>query len=321
MLVRSSLVLTVAVGPVVIGAGAASGQNYPSRPVRIVTSETGGANDIVARMLVPDISARLNQQVIVDNRNGVSGPEIAARGLPDGYTLYLGASSLWIAPLLRSGGTSYDPVKDFAPITLVDTTPNIVVVSPSLPVKSIKELIALAKAKPGALNYASGSTGAPTHLAVELFKQMAGVDIVRIPFKGAGPAVISVLGGETQVMFASLGSVAAPLKAGKLRALAVTTAEPSTLAPGIPTVASAGLRGYEASSMHAIFAPAKTPVAIIQRLNQDIVRALSQPEIKEKFLASGVEPAGGSPQQLAATVKADMARMGKVIKDAGIRED
>ena len=294
--------------------------SYPNKPIRIVTSDAGGWSDIACRLLARNLSPALGQNVIVDNRNGVAGPEIVAAAAPDGYTLHLNGSSLWIAPLLRSG-LSYDPIKDFAPVTLVDTSPNIVVVHPSLPVKSVKELIALASAKPGVLNYGSGSAGAPTQLAVELFKVMANVNIVHIPFKGAGPAVTALLSNQVQIMFASAGSVAAALKAGRLRALAVTTAEPSVLAPGLPTVAASGLPGYEAASVHAIFAPAATPSAIIVRLNREIGQVLRRDEIKERFLNAGVEPASNSPEQLGNMVKLEMVRLGKVIKDAGIRDE
>jgi tripartite-type tricarboxylate transporter receptor subunit TctC len=317
---RRTTAIALALVTSVLAAAPGYTQNFPAKPVRIVTSEVGGGNDIAARILVPGVSAGLGQQVVVDNRNGVASPELVARALADGYTLHLNGSSLWIAPLLRSG-LGYDPIKSFAPVILVDSTPNIVVVPASLSANSIKDLIALAKARPGALNYASGSTGAPTHLGVELFKSMAGVNIVRIPFKGAGPAVVAVVSGEVQMMFASAGSVAAAMKSGKVKALAVTTAEPSALAPGLPTVAASGLPGYEASSVHAIFAPSQTPAAIIKRLNEEFARVLRQSDIKERMLATGVEAVGSTPDAVAAAVKSDMVKMGKVIKEANIHED
>ncbi len=221
-------------------------------------------------------------------------------------------------PLFRK--VAWDPVKDFAPISLTIVTPNIVVVHPSLPVKSIKELIALAKARPGELNYGSGSTGAANHVAAELFKSMAGVNIVRINYKGAGTAIIDLVAGQLQVMFATAGSVTHHIKSGRLRALAVTSAEPSALAPGLPTVVAAGLPGYESSSLSGMFAPARTPVAIINRLNQEVVQALHRAEVKERLFNSGIQVVGSSPEEAAAKIRSEMARMGKVIREAGLRE-
>jgi tripartite-type tricarboxylate transporter receptor subunit TctC len=238
---------------------------------------------------------------------------------PDGYTLLIDAASFWIGPLLQE--TPYDPVKDFAPVTLTDSAPNVLVVNPSLPVKSVKELIALAKARPGELNYGSSSTGSTPHLAAELFNMMAGVKIVRVPFKGSGPAVISLLGGQVQLMFATAGSVAPHVKSGRLRALAVASLQPSALAPGLPTIAASGVPGYEAVAFEGMFAPAKTPVAIIDRLNQEIVRVLNRAEVKERFFNAGVETVGSTPEEFAAAIKSNVAKWGKLIKDAGIRDE
>jgi tripartite-type tricarboxylate transporter receptor subunit TctC len=220
-------------------------------------------------------------------------------------------------PFLQSN-TGYDPVRDFSPITLVTSAPNVLVVHPATPAHTVRELIALAKARPGTLNFSSSPAGGTSHLAGELFKAMAGIDIVWVPYKGAGPALVALVGGEVQVMFGNPLAVAPHLKANRLRALAVTTPEPSALAPGLPTVASSGLPGYESRAMQGIWAPAKTPAAVVQRLNQEVLRALSVPEIRQKILDSGAEPAGSSPEEFAELIKSDMARMGKVIKNAGI---
>ena len=229
-------------------------------------------------------------------------------------------SSFYLVPFLVKAA-SWDPVKDFSAVTLAGTAPIIVLVHPSLPVKSIKELIALAQAKPGTLNYASGGTGGSLHLPVELFKSMTGVNIVRIDYKGTPPAVLAVLTGEVQLTFSPAGGAAPYLKSGKLRALAVTSAEPSALAPGVPTIAASGLPGFEALTLTSVFAPPKTPTTIINRLNQEIVRTLNQPDVKEKFLNVGVEVVGSSPQVLASTIKSEMTKWGKLISDLGIKPE
>ena len=208
--------------------------------------------------------------------------------------------------------------KDFSPVTLLARAPNILVVHPSLRVRSVKELIALARARPGEINYASGPTGVPNHIAAELLKSMAQINMVRVPYTGAGPAISNLLGGETQLMFANAPPVMPHVKSGRLRALAVTTAKPSALAPGLPTMAESGLPGYESVSDDAIFVPAKTPATIISRLNQEIVRVVNLPDVKEKYLNVGTESMGSSSEELAASIKADVLTTGKVIREAGI---
>lgn len=215
----------------------------------------------------------------------------------------------------------WDPVKDFSPIAWAATSPNVLVVHPSVPAKSTRELIALAKGKPGELNYAAGGPGSVPHLAAELFKAMAGINIIRISYKGTGPALNALSGGEVQLMLAPSGSVAPYIKAGRVRALAVGSTQPSALAPDLPTVAASGLPGYESVAMTGLLAPAKTPATIITRLNQEAVRVINSPDVKEKFLNASVEVVGGTPAQFAAAIKSEMSRMGKVIKDAGIREN
>ena len=320
---RAARIIGLAPCAMLVAVSPASGQSYPNKPIRLITAEAGGGNDFAARLIVQGLAGSLGQQMVVDNRGGAGGiiaVEIAARAQPDGYTLLLYANNIWLIPLLRSS-VPYDPVRDFAPITWAAKSPNTVVVHPSLPVRSMEELIAYAKARPGELNYGSGGTGATTHLAVELFKSMTGVNIVRVPFKGNGPALNALIGGQVQLMFATAGAVAPHLKSGRLRALAVTSAQPSPLAPGLPTVAASGLPGYESISIYGVYAPSRTPPAIVQHLNEAIVRVLGRAEVKEKFLASGVETVGSAPGELAAIMKSEIARMGKVIRDAGLRED
>ena len=305
----------------VFGAGSVCAQGYPHKPIRIITTEVGGGSDIAARLIAQGMTGPLGQPVIVENRGGgatISG-EIVAKASPDGYTLFVAAGTLWIGPLLRK--TPYDPVKDFAPITLVVSTPNLLIGHPSL-ANSVKELIALAKAKPGQLNYGSGATGASSHLAAELFKSMAGVNIVRIPYKGSGLAVNAVIANEVQMMFPN-ASIAIPhVKSGRLKALGVTSAEPSAVLPGVPTISASGLPGYESVLHTGLFAPAKTPAAIITRLNRDIVRYLGTPEAKELFLRTGgSEVVANKPEQFAAKIKSEMVRLGKLIKDVGIRAE
>jgi len=308
---------------VIAGAMAASGQDYPRKPIRLVTAEPGGGNDFAARLIVQGLGGSLGQPMIVDNRGGAGGiiaADIVAKAQPDGYTLLLYANNIWIIPLLRSN-TPFDVIRDFAPITWAAKSPNTVVVHPALPVKSVEDLIAHARARPGELNYGSGGSGSSTHLAVELLKSMAGVNIVRVPFRGNAPALNALFAGEVHLMIATAGTVAPHLKSGRLRALAVTSAQPSPLAPGLPTVAASGLPGYESIQIYGVFAPSRTSSAIVKRLHDEIVRVLGRADVKEKFLAAGVEPVGSTPQQLAATIKSEIVRMSKVIKDAGIREE
>lgn len=293
--------------------GAVDAQEFPTRPMRIVTSTVGGTTDLVARLIAQGLTASLGQQVIVDNRpTGIIPGEIVVKAPPDGYTLLFHGGSLWLMPLLQK--VPFDPVRDLAPVTLAVSTPNIVVVNPAVPAKTIKELIALAKAKPGALNYGSGATGASSHLAAELFKYMAGVNIVRVPYKGQGPAVLGVLGGEVQMSFATSGSVSGHIKSGKLRALGIATAKPSALAPGMPTVAEAGLPGYHSASNAGMFVPVRTPPRLIALLNREIVQALNRQEVKDLLFRDGTEVLGSSPQEFAASIKAEMESLRKVIK-------
>ncbi len=304
----------------VLGADSVNGQNYPSKPIRIVASPVGGSGDFHARLIAQGISASLGQPVVVENRGGGGNilGEIAAKAAPDGYTLLNNGSSFWIGPLLQKA--PYDPVKDFAPVTSTTSSPNILVIHPSIPVKSVKELIAYAKARPGELNYASGVTGSEPHLLAELFKAMAGIDIVRIAYKGTGLAVSDLLGGQVQLLFGSAASVAPHLKTGRLTPLAVTSARPSSLYPNLPTV-GATLPGYASASMQGIWAPAGTPRAIVNRLNQEIARFINSADVKEKLFNIGVEPDTSSPEEFAAVIKSETVRMAKIIKQLGIRPE
>ena len=302
-------------------ATVACAQGFPSRAIHIVTSEPGGGNDFAARVIAQGLTGPLGQPVVVDNRGGASGAiagETVAKAPPDGHLLLLYGSNIWLLPFLRDH-VPYDPLRDLAPVALAVRAPNILVVHPSLPVKSTQELLTLARRRPGALNYGAGAVGSSSQIATELFKAMGKLDITQISYKGNGIALNALIAGEVQLAFATPGSVAAAIKSGRLRARAVTSPQPSPLLPGLPTVASAGLPGYEAMSIVGLFAPAKTPEAVIARLNQEIVRVLNRAEIKERFLSSGVETVGSTPEEFGATVKAEMARLGKVIRDANIR--
>jgi tripartite-type tricarboxylate transporter receptor subunit TctC len=298
----------------------ACAQNFPNKPIRIVTNVTGGSLDLAARLIAPKLSERLGQQVIVDNRGGVISMELVAKSPADGYTLLVASGSLWTLQYMRDN-VAWDALRDYAPISLLVTSPNIVVVHPSLPVRSVKALIALAKARPGELNYSTGQSGASAHLAGELFKAIAGVNIQRIAYKGQGPAMLSLITGEAQLSFPNAASAAPFIKTGRIIGLAVTTSQPSALAPGLPTVAASGLPGYESKAIVGIFAPAKTPTPIIDQLYQEIARALNNPDIKQRVFDSGSEAIAGSPSELAAAMKSEMAITGKLIKDLGIRAE
>lgn len=295
----------------------ARAQPYPAKPVRIVTTQPGSSAELMARLIAPDLSAALGQQVVIDNR-GLVAAEIVARAPGDGYTALLYTSPLWVAPLFHA--VPWDPVRDFAPVALTAGSPNILVVHPSLPVKSVKDLIAFVKARPGQLNYGSGSTGASPHLSAELLKSMAGLDMVRVSFKGSGQALVALMSGELQIMFPTAGSGMPYVKMGKLKALAVTTLQPTGLAPGLPTMAAAGLPGYESVSLSGVLAPAKTPAAIVDRLSQEIIRALSRAGIRDKLFGMGLEVVAGTPDEFAATIRREMAKWARLIKDAGLRE-
>jgi tripartite-type tricarboxylate transporter receptor subunit TctC len=306
-------------GILAVSAGLAHGQPFPYKPIRIITSLPGGATDFVARLVAAGISGPLGQQVIVDSRPSNITAELTMNAQPDGYTLLVEAGSMWFATLLQK--TPYDVLRDFVPITTVIASPTVLVVHPGVPVNSVKELIALAKAKPGVLNYGSAGHASTPHLATELFKYMTGINVVHVPYKGAGPAVIDLVGGQIQMMIGTAPSVMPNVKSGKLRALAVSTAQPSALVPGLPTIAASGLPGYEFASLNGVFGVAKTPDAIIRRLHQEIVRALQQPDTREKLFNAGTEVLTMSPEEFTAKLKSEFSKWGKLIKEVGIKAD
>ena len=294
------------------------GQDYPNKPIRVVTGEPGGGSDFAARVLAQGLTTVLGKQVVVDGRAVLVLMETVARAPADGYTLLFYGSSVWLAPFLRND-VNYDPVKDFSPITIAIRAPNVLAVHPSVAAASVGELIALARARPGVLNYASVGSGSTAHLAAELFKAMAGVDIVHIPYKGGAPAVNDLISGQVQLMFGTAGSVAAHIKSGRVRGIAVTSPQPSELFPGLPTVAASGLPDYQSGTLQGLFAPARTPAAIIRRLNQEAVGVLKKTEVREKLFGGGVEVVASAPEEFAATIKSEMLRMGQIIRSAGIK--
>jgi tripartite-type tricarboxylate transporter receptor subunit TctC len=296
-------------------------QTFPTKPVRIVTAAAGGGSDFTARLIAQGITGPLGQPVIVDNRSsgGIIAGEVMSKSAPDGHTLFLGGASIWIVSLLQK--VPYDFARDFAPVSLLTRDVNVLVVHPTVQAASVKDLVALAKAKPGALNYGSAGNGSPQHLGMELLKSMAGIDLTGIRYKGTAPAVTALAGGEVQLTIADPGVVNPHVKQGRLKALAVTSAEPSALTPGLPTVSASGVPGYEWVGMTVMFAPSKTPEVFIARINQEVVRVLRSPENKERLFNAGSEVVGNSPEQFSAIVKSDIARVSKVIKDAGIKVD
>ena len=304
-------------------SGMAAGQAYPTHPLRMVTAEAGGGSDFAARVVARGLTVGMGQQVVVENQGGAGGivaAQTVARAQPDGYTVLFHGNPIWFLPLLQDN-VPYDPIRDFAMVTLVDISPLVVVVHPSLPVRSIKQLISLGKAKPGLLNYASGVTGSTPHLAAELFKSMAHIQMVRITYKGTGPALNDMISGQVQVMFATPAAGMPHVKSGRLIALAVTSAKPSAVIPGLPSIAESGLPGYESINSHGLFAPAKTPAAIIARLHDETVRYLSQADTKAQFLNAGIEAVGSTPEAFQAAVKTEMSVWGKLFKEAGIRAE
>ena len=302
-------------------ANAETAPQYPTKPIRMLSAQFGGGSDIAARLLAAALSPTLGQQVIVDSRvGGTIIAETAVKAAPDGYTLICYSGTLWVLPLMQTK-PAYDAFRDLAPITLIGSSPMVVVVHPSVPAKSIADLIALAKAKPGELNSATGPLGATPHLASELLKHMAGIDIVHVAYRGVGAAVNDLIAGRVQMMVPNAGAVLQHVKTGKLRVLAVGSANPSVFFPGVPTVAAAGLPGYEAVASYGLFAPARTPASLVKRLNQEVVSVLSSTDLKEKFYNTTTDVVGSTPAELTAHMKAEVARLGKVIKAADIRAE
>ena len=305
----------------VLVAGAVSSAEFARRPVRFLIGFTpGGGTDQLARILSPRLSEKWGQPVVIENRPGADGDialEMLMGAASDGHTLVFATNALTITPSLRS--LKYDPINSFAPVTMAAAVPGVLTVRASLPVNTLKELIALAKAKPGALNGSTGSNGGSGHIAFELFKSMAGINVARVAYTNGAQEIADLLSGQMQMTFGTAVELSPHIKSGRLRAVAVSTAQPSALFPSLPTVAASGVPGYEYGSMTAVFAPAKTPAAIINRLSQEIARFLRTPEAKENLLSRGVEAVGSTPEELGNTVKSEIAKVRKLIKDTGIK--
>jgi tripartite-type tricarboxylate transporter receptor subunit TctC len=298
---------------------------YPTKPIRIIVGfAPGGATDLTARLVGQQLTESWKQPVLVENRPGASGmigAELVARAAPDGYTLIMATqTSHAVAPSLYRK-IAYDPVKDFAPITVAASSPLLLVVHPSMPVRTVKELVSLAKARPGELSFASGGIGTSPHMAAELLNSMAGTKIVHIPYKGEAPGLADVLGGQVPMMFSNVPTSLPHVKSGKLRALAVSGAKRSSLAPEFPTVAESGLTGFEVLTWFGMFAPAATPRDIVAKLNAEIVRALNAPDVRAKIAAQGLEIVANTPEQFAAYQQSEIVKWAKVVKESGARAD
>ena len=298
-------------------------QTYPSKAIRLIVPSTpGGSVDTLARTLAPKLSEKWGQQVVVDNRAGAGGAigaELVAKSPPDGYTLIMATIASAATNVSLRKNLPYDPVKDFAPITLVATQNLMLVVHPSVPAKNVKDLIALAKKQPGQLSFASAGNGTGGHLSGELFKLLAGIDLLHIPYKGVAPALVDVVAGQVSMTFASLLSGQPHYKSGRLHALAVTGAKRSAAVPELPTMQEAGVKGYESSTWYGVLAPAGTPSGVVTKLNNEIVAILKQPEIHDRLSQEGADPVGNTPQQFGAFIKSEIEKWGKVIRAAGIK--
>jgi tripartite-type tricarboxylate transporter receptor subunit TctC len=315
---RNLLVLVLALMPSLVLA-----QSYPAKPLRlIVTFAAGGGADFVARAVAPKLGEFLGQPVVVDNRpgaNGALGADIVAKSAPDGYTLLLGAAGTMVVAPHLGANMPFDPMKDLVPSSLVAISPFVVTLNPSVQANSVRELIALAKANPGKINYGTSGTGGSPQLATELFKSMTGVNLVHVPYKGLAPALIDLIGGQIQVVFADVGLVKGHIAGGKLKGLAVTSAARSSAMPDLPTVAEAGVPGYAGGTWYGILAPAGTPADIVSRVSAETRKTLAPPEIKAAFVGQGMDPAGGTPEQFAAFMREEFGKWGKVIREAGIK--
>jgi tripartite-type tricarboxylate transporter receptor subunit TctC len=310
--------------PLALMSVAAPAQNYPAKPVRLIVAyPAGGPVDITARALAPKLTEALGQPIVVDNRGGaggIVGSDLVAKSAPDGYTLLMCTTANAInASLIPK--LPFDTQKDFAPITMLVIITSVVVVHPSLPIHTVKELIAYAKARPGQLSYASTGNGTPTHLAAELFKTMTGTDMVHVPYKGASLAVVDLISGQTQLSFISAPGVVPHLKAGRLRAIAVTNSRRSALLPELPTVSESGLPGYESEGWHGLFAPAGTPQPVTDRLYREVAAVLRAPDTRAQLLGGGAEPVGMPPGEFAVKLRNEIARWAKVVKAANMKVD
>ena len=304
---------------------AAAADAYPAKPVRFVVAfPPGGGTDIIARSIAQKLAERIAQQVVVDNRPGAGGnigTDMVAKSAPDGYTLLMGSAGPLAINASLFGKMPFDPIKDLAPVTLAASTPNVLVVHPALRAATLKELIALAKARPGEINFASSGHGTPAHLAGELFNLMAGVKMVHVPYKGAAPALADLLGGQVQIMFSTMPPALPHVRDGKLRALAVTSAKRSPAAPELPTVDETALPGFEANTWHGVVVPAGTPGAIVARLNREIAAILNLPDVVERFSSQGAEALGSTPEEFAAYIKSETLKWAKVVRDSGAKAE
>jgi len=307
-----------------VAQAATAEERYPTRPIRLIVAfAPGGSVDVVARLIGQKLAESWGQQVVIDNRPGAGGnlsAEICARAAPDGYTLYMSSASLVVnVSLYRK--VAYDPIRDFAPITLVASVQNILVAHPSVPAKNVSELIALARKSPGRFNYASTGSGTSGHLSMELFKSMTRTDFTHVPYKVVGQAQVDLMAGQVSLWFPSIPGALPHIKSGKMHALAVSGTTRSPGLPDVPTVAESGVPGYDAVTWYPLLAPARTPAAIVEKLNRQLVAILSAPQLKEQLLLSGVEPIGSSPAQLASHIRSELAKWAKVIQVAGVRLD
>lgn len=306
-----------------VAAAANAQPAYPNKPIRLIVGfPAGGGTDVLARALGQQLSDMLGQPLTIDNRTGAGGiiaTELGAKAPPDGYTLLVGSAAAFAINPNLLARLPYDPVKDFAPVGLFATLSYAVVVHPSLPVKSVRELIALARARPGELNYGSAGNGSSTHLAIEQFLTQAGIRMTHVPYKGNVPAMTALMSGEVAMVFDPVLTAAAQVKSGRIRALAVSTFKRSTLLPQVPSVAEAGVPGYESGNWFGIFAPAGTPRAVVERLNAAINKAMTSADVKERLLGQGAEPLSGSPEDLARHVQREIAKYAKIVKDAGVK--
>jgi tripartite-type tricarboxylate transporter receptor subunit TctC len=318
----TALIVACAAG---LPAHVVQAQTYPDRPIRLVIPfPPGGGSDITGRTIAQKLGEALGQQVVADNRGGAGGnigTDIVAKAAPDGYTLVMALSGPFSINGSLLGKLPFDPLKDFALITLAGATPNLLVAHPSLSAHTVKELIALAKASPGKINFASSGLGTPAQLAGELFNTMAGVKLVHVPYKGAAPALTDLLAGQVQLMFSTMPPALPQVKAGKLKAIAVTSAKRSVTTPELPTIAEAALPGFEAITWYGMAAPAGTPPAIVKKLNGEVVRLLNLPDVKERLLATGTEAAGTTPEAFATYIKSEIVKWEKVIRESGARAE
>ena len=315
-------VVALALAAFALGANA---QGYPTKPVRIINPfAPGGATDQLARLMAQKLTELWGQSVVVENRPGASGAiglEAVAKSAPDGYTLAIATQTTHAANPALFAKLPYDPVRDFAPLTLAGSTPLALMVQPSLGVTDLAGLIAYLRANPGKLTYASGGNGTSQHLTMELLKTMTGTFVVHIPYKGAGPALADFLGGQTNIMFDNLPTAMPHVKSGKVRAIAVSTAKRSALAPDLPTMAESGLAGFDLATWFAFFAPAATPKEITAKIAADMQRVLAQPDVRERLLAVGVDVVGSTPEELARFQRAEMAKWAKIVKESGAKVD